>query len=509
MFNYVKRLATTGASYTASSVISKLIAVALLPVYTRYLTPADYGAAELLLASVIVMSILVRFGIMEALLRFYYRFESEEEQARAIRTSFTLLLLTTSAGALLAALVAGPLSELILAKRETDLMYVTIFGLWVFTNYELLLALFRLDERARDYFLASLSNVLLTVALTVWLVVGEGEGAKGLLLGNFLGSAAIYVILFYLQRRRLGLTLDRTILRPMLRFGIPTVPAEVSIFSLNFIDRIIIGRSAGLAATGLYSIAIKFSQIVIVFVRAFNLAWPPLAYSIRDDAEARRAYSLIVTYYVLVCAWVVVGLALTSRWLLRLIVAERFFDAYQAIPYVATGAMLYGLYMVLMVIMGRAGRTEFNFPVTGFAMAANIALNLLLVPSYGIAGAGIALACSYLIMLSLMYALSRRYFKVGFQWLRLAQIVVIAAGLILLAELLLPTAGAVGLTLRLALFALFPLLLYVTGFMSEQERAKLAQLRRRPKSAQPLEDGEALEGGPELVRELHSAQDPD
>ena len=72
MFEYLRRLATTGAAYTASSVFSKLIAVFLLPIYTHYLTPSDYGAAEVMLSSVIAASIVVRFGIIEAILRFYY-----------------------------------------------------------------------------------------------------------------------------------------------------------------------------------------------------------------------------------------------------------------------------------------------------------------------------------------------------------------------------------------------------------------------------------------------------
>jgi O-antigen/teichoic acid export membrane protein len=72
MTGYLRRLATTGAAYTASSVISKLIAVALLPLYTQYLTPSDYGAAEVLITAVIAASIVIRLGIIEALLRFYY-----------------------------------------------------------------------------------------------------------------------------------------------------------------------------------------------------------------------------------------------------------------------------------------------------------------------------------------------------------------------------------------------------------------------------------------------------
>ena len=73
MSGYLRRLATTGAAYTAASIVSKLIAVALLPLYTRYLTTEDYGAAELMFAAVVSISIVIRFGLIEALLRFYYK----------------------------------------------------------------------------------------------------------------------------------------------------------------------------------------------------------------------------------------------------------------------------------------------------------------------------------------------------------------------------------------------------------------------------------------------------
>ncbi len=71
MSGYLRRLATTGAAYTAASIISKLIAVALLPLYTRYLSPADYGAAEVMFSAVVAVSIVIRLGVVEALLRFY------------------------------------------------------------------------------------------------------------------------------------------------------------------------------------------------------------------------------------------------------------------------------------------------------------------------------------------------------------------------------------------------------------------------------------------------------
>ena len=103
MFEYLRRLATTGAAYTASSVVSKLIAVFLLPIYTHYLTPSDYGAAEVMLASVIAASIVVRLGVIEAILRFYYL--AGERPERVVSTGFASLFW----GATAAAAIALPL----------------------------------------------------------------------------------------------------------------------------------------------------------------------------------------------------------------------------------------------------------------------------------------------------------------------------------------------------------------------------------------------------------------
>ncbi len=121
----------------------------------------------------------------------------------------------------------------------------------------------------------------------MWLVAVEGLGADGILLGSF-GTGAVFLAWqLARERRRLGLVPNRPLLRRMLRFGLPTMPAELTLYSLNFIDRILIVRLAGLAEAGLYALAIKFAQGLNVIARGFQLAFPPLAYSIADDDEAR------------------------------------------------------------------------------------------------------------------------------------------------------------------------------------------------------------------------------
>lgn len=480
---YLRRLATTGAAYTAASILSKLVAVALLPLYTRYLSTEDYGAAEVLFSAVVAASIVIRFGLIEAILRFYYK--EDEDPAKVVASTFAGLFWLSTAGALIALPFAGPIAELLLAVDEDDALHrsapdlvrIAIGGLWVLTMWEFLLTLFRLEERARAFFVTTMLNVVAAIALTVVLVVGFDEGARGLLLGSYLTGAVFALGLVALQWRRLSLRFDAGLLRRLFRFGLPTMPAEVSLYLLNFVDRLIIVRTLGLAEAGLYSLATKFAQAVNVLVRGFQLAWPPLAYSIRDDDEARRTYATVVTLFVAGCAFVVTAMWLFAQWIVRTLAAPKFFEAYEAIGLITVGVTLYALYQVLVVILGRTDRTEFNFPAAIGALAANVALNLLLVPPLGIVGAGLALALSYLLGLGLMFAFTQRLFPVPYEWGRLLRVVLTVAALVGLAELFVPADGVDGFVLRAALLAVYPLALFATGFFSEEERHLLARLR--------------------------------
>jgi O-antigen/teichoic acid export membrane protein len=518
VLSHLRRLATTGAAYTASSVLSKLIAVLLLPLYTRYLTPSDYGAAEVMIVAVIASSIVIRLGVIEALLRFYYI--ADEDPDEVVRTGFASLLWTTTIGAAAALAFAEPISEALLDRPDAALARIAIGGLWVLTLYEYLVALLRVDERARAYFAFTMANTIVAIPATVWLVVVEELGAKGLLLGTFGAALPFLGWLAFDQRRRLALWPNLPLLGRLVRFGLPTMPAELSLYSLNFIDRIILVRLAGLAEAGLYALAIKFAQAINVLVRGFQLAWPPLAYSIADDDEARRAYALIVTWFMAACTFLVVGMWLLARWIVRLLAAPEFFESFEAIGLLTAGMTLYALYLVLVVILGRTGRTEYNFPATAVATGANIVLNLALVPPLGIVGAGLALVASYLVVLALMYVFTQRLFWVPYEWGRLALVVAVAAALVAGGELLTPSDGAVGLLSRIALWLAYPLALWGAGFPTAEERAAIGRLldprtlgeRLRALREAPAEP-EAKEGpgraggrGPQLTPEVYVAE---
>jgi len=346
------------------------------------------------------------------------------------------------------------------------------------TLWEYVLVLLRVEERARAYFGLTVLNVLVTIPLTIWLVVIEGDGANGLLIATYSTVFPFIAYRLWDERQRLRLVPDRPLLRRMTRFGLPTMPAELSLYALNFIDRIVLVRVSGLAAAGLYALAVKFAQGMNVIARAFQLAWPPLAYSITDDDEARKAYALVFTWFTAVCAFAVTGFWLLGPWIVRLLAAPSYFGAHKALPLLATGIALYALYLVQVVILGRTGRTEFSVPATVAGAIANLALNLALVPPLGIIGAGLALVASYLLILLITYGLTQRLFAVPYEWGRIALAVGLAAVLSLAGEFGLSDQGLGGFLPRGVLWLAYPALLTAAGFLTAEERTELRALLR-------------------------------
>ncbi len=480
MTAYLRRLLASGAAYQAPGLVSAALAVFTLPLYTRYLSPADYGYAETLLTFIILTSILLRLGLGEAFVRFWFDDSDRDRQVALARMTTGLTAAVATIATLLALALAEPLSRLLLGREDAGLMRLGILGLWAFTNLELAYALLRVQERRRAYVVSSLANIGLTVVLTVTLVVGLDTGARGYVLGNYGASTVVLLVLWFHQRELIGLRLRRPSvpLRPLLAFGAPTIPADATVFALNVIDRAYILRTESAAQAGVYAVGIKLSTAVIVAVRGFQAAWPPLAYSVARDTDAKRLYAVVTTAYVAVTGIAVAALTLMGRWVVRLLAAPEFFEAHTVLPWVALGWALYGLNLVFITIAGRAKVTTRNFPAAAAGLMVNVLVLVALVPPLGIRGAGIALAAAYVVMILVIHRLTRTLFEVPFEWGRLSLLVGVMGTMSVGGELLLGTDGALAFAERAAVLAAIPLVLLACGALRPEERAGLADLAR-------------------------------
>jgi len=472
----MRRLGRHSAVYGLGGVVSRILAVFLLPLYTRFLDREDLGAVGLVVALTAVLVTILRLGISSAFFRFYFESKDPAQRRLVVRTSFWFTMASATAGLAAGVALAEPVADL-LGLADADLVRAGFVGIWAQMNYEQLTALFRAEERSTAFVLASLANIAVTVGATVLLVVVWEQGALGVIVGNFTGTLAVYLALLAVHREQLGLQFSRPLLREMNRFGIPLVPAALALIAVNFSDRFFLVHLAGLDEVGLYEIGVRIASAMVLLLTAFRMAWPAFAYSIEDDGEARRTYAYVLTYLVVVASWLALALGLLAPWLVRLLTQPEFYAGERVVAPLAFGGMAYAAYIVMAIGVGRAKRTQFNWLITGLAAVVNVVLNLLLIPPYGMMGAAVATVAAYGVMFVAMTWYAQRVFPVPYQWRR----VVTAAGAAV--ALLLAGKALGGLAAALALTLAYPLALLLLGFFQPREvrrlRAALPGLRNQ------------------------------
>jgi O-antigen/teichoic acid export membrane protein len=470
----LRRLGKHSLIYGLGGLVSRILAVLLLPLYTRYLSPADYGIVETLIALTTVVGIVLAFGISSAFFRFYFDSAEPAARRRVLRTSFWFVMAMATIGLVAGVSLSPELARLLFGTSDDwKLVAASFVGLWTGMNWAQLTNLFRVEERSVAYVSASLVNILITIGATLLLVVGLEKGPIGVIVGNFTGTLTVYAVLVFYRREQLGLEFDRSLLREMNRFGVPLMPSALFLWVTNFSDRIFLVKLADTNEVGLYSVGVRIASAMALLITAFRMAWPAFAYSIEDDREAKRTYAFVLTYLVVATTWVATALALLSPWIVRWIAAPAFESSSRVVGPLAFSTVAFAGYIVVSIGVGRARRTQFNWVVTGAGAAVNVALNLLLIPRYGMIGAAIATIASYTTMFLGMAWWSSRVYPVPYQWRRVA----IAAG----AGVALVAAGKLadgGLPVAVALTAVYPLALLPVGFYLPGERKAIgARLR--------------------------------
>jgi O-antigen/teichoic acid export membrane protein len=472
----IGRLARHSVIYGLGGLVSRILAVLLLPLYTAYLTGADYGRVETLTALTAILVTLLRLGISSAFFRFYFDSPEQADRLRVVRTSFWFTMTSATLGLLVGVVAAGWIADLLaLGPNQDGLVRAAFVGLWAQMNYEQLTSLFRVEERSVAFVCASVANVLITVGATVVLVVGLDEHALGVIVGNFTGTLCVYLALLAYRREQLGLVFDRTLFREMNRFGMPLVPSALALWTLNFSDRFFLAHLKDQSEVGHYSIGVRVASALTLLLVAFRTAWPAFAYSIDDDREARRTYGFVLTYVTFVACWASLALGLLSPWLVRLLTAKHeYYAGSRVVAPLAFAGAAWAAYTVVAIGIGRARRTQFNWVVTGAAALVDVGLNLVLIPPYGMMGAAAATVAAYAVMFAGMTWHAQRVYPVPYQWRRLATLVASAVALVAVGKLLdVPLAVAIVLSLA------YPVVLLALGFYLPAERARLLRLPRQ------------------------------
>ena len=472
IFSQISKLGKQSAIYGLGGLVSRILAVLLLPLYTSYLSTDDYGKIETLVAATAVLTILLQLGITSAFFRFYFDARSDAERIRVVRTSFWFTMTSATVGLIIALAFAGQIASLLKIGNQPGLVAAAAIGMWAGMNYAQLTAVFRAEDRAVGYVVASLANVVITVGATVLLVVTFHKGPLGVLVGNFIGTLCVYFVLLGYRRYQLGLEFDRKLFRAMNKFGMPLVPAALALWAINFIDRLFIALYKGQGEVGVYSVAVRVSSAIVFLMIAFRTAWPAFAYSIEDDREARRTYSYVLTYVVFVSCWVSLGFGVLAPWIVHLLARNPSFQrASEAVALLSFGGAAYIAYTVMAIGSGRARKTQWNWVIAGVAAAVNIGLNVLLIPPYGMEGAAIATAAAYVALFLGMVVYSQEVYYVPYQWRRVLTATAVAVGLNVIGSAL-----HVPLVVAILLVLVYPFVLIPLGFYLPAELRRLRRL---------------------------------
>jgi O-antigen/teichoic acid export membrane protein len=467
----LKRLGRHSAIYGLGGLVSRILATLLLPLYTHYLPPGAYGRVEIVTAATAVLAIVLQMGISSAFFRFYFDAKERAEKVTVIRTSFWFTMAMSTLGLVLGIVFASPLAHWLGLGHDPTLVRAGAVGLWAQTNYQQLTALFRVEERSTQYAMASVANVLITVAAMVLFVSVFHWGAVGLVAGNFTGTLIVYVVLVAYRSEQLGLEFDTRLFRGMQSFGMPLVPSALALWTINFVDRQFIVHYKDAAEVGVYSAAVKIAAVITFMLVAFRTAWPAFAYSIEDDRDAKRTYSFVLTYLLTLTSWAALALGALAPWLVQLLTDPRYQRADEGVALLAFAGAVYAGYVVLAIGSGRARRTQLNWVVTGVGAAVNVGLNLWMVPRWGMVGAAISTAAAYVALFVGMTLYAQRVYPVRYQWRRVVTCVGAAVGLTVAAR-----AAQLALAPSALLVLAYPLALAVLGFYLPAERQRLRRL---------------------------------
>jgi len=471
--------------YGIGGLVSRFLAVLMLPLYTSYVSVGDYGRIELLMSVMAVAVVVIRGGANFGFIRFYFVDKAPEYRRRLIRTCFWAQMGYSTLVLTLCIVFASEIARWLnvnwrpgagLQGSGTSLVVATAVLLWVNVNYAQMTNLFRAEQRSVAFSIATLLNIGITVPLTVILVVVYKHGPLGIIVGNLSGTLVVFIALLGYRREQLGLQFDRKLLHTLNRFGIPLMAAALATWVMNFGDRFMLAKllhgNYALHQLGQYSLAVKISSAMVLLFTAFQVAWPAFAYSIDDEGEAKRAYSFVLTYLMFIAAWTAVGLSLFAPWLVRLLARRPgYWPAADAIPALAFGSIFFAGFIVVTIATGRARQTQFNWVATTAGALLNFALNLWLIPAYGMLGAAYATLAGYILIMVLRTWNAQRVYPVQYQWRRVA-VLVAAAGALTAVGKEMPQSLPLAIGLTLA----YPLLLAAVGFYLPAERKRLRRL---------------------------------
>jgi O-antigen/teichoic acid export membrane protein len=451
----IRRVGTDAMTYGVGVVIRRLASFVMLPIYTRLLTPADYGLLELLSLSVEVVTILVSAGTTAGILRFFYKTDDEEERHRLMGSAFMLLGLLNALGAGILMALAGPIHDIVLGGQgEMWFIYIVAASFMLSPATEIPNSYMRAIRTPKRYVITNASILILQLSLNILFVVILRFGVLGVLLSTFLTAVASGSVLATWLFSRIGFSVSRSALKDLRRFAVPYQFTTAGGFLLVYGDRFFLQGFQGTEAVGIYSLAYKLGVLSFtLFARPFISAWSPQRFEIAhlpaEERDLRYNQGFRVLNVILIPG--AVALAVGSGPLLRIMSDPSFFPAASVTPVVVLAYVVQAWTLVSRFGIDASERTIYQtYSVWGSVIVMLICYSTL-IPLFGVMGAAVATLIGFLVRFAMTYRFAQRLWPIDVVWR--SHVVTLSGGILVAGLGILGTSHSVSLILDILIAA--------------------------------------------------------
>ncbi len=431
----MNKIIKTTSFYTIGNILPQAAGFFLLPIYTRYLTPAEYGIVSSMQVLSTMLVVFFTMAIDRSIYRLYFDYKTDKDKKDYLGT-ITISLFFISVSVLVLLFIFRSFVGEIYKSINFYPFYVYAILTAFFSVFSIIPKIyFQMNEKAGKFVLLSILQFLLATGFVLWFIIKEKTGAVGMLEGRMLGNIILTPLFIFISYKTIKFTFKKQILKESLAFSLPMIPGLLMAWVLNLSDRIFIERYFNLHDVGIYSLGYKIAGLVLIFTSAFNLAYNPVFYRLANSEDQKMAKKTLFKYnniYIVVILLITFFIVLFSKEAIQLLLDPKYFEAYKIVPIIAF-AYLVSQISGLFNLMIYQEKKVIQLVVIGFIGAViNVLLNFLLVPPLGTYGAGYATVLAFIVIFVLDWWYAKKCYYLTFNWRLIGSVFLLLFAIIIL-----------------------------------------------------------------------------
>jgi len=477
--NYdIRNIVKHTSVYSLGRLLSKTIGFFMIPLYTHYLSPQDYGVVEVLTILVVLTNIVIQGGVSAAIFNLYNAYDQEIDKKQVISTVFVFLTTISFIFLIILSLFAETISILLTNVggygHYVNLMLISFFFSTVGSVPETFLLA---QKRSVLFSMISLGTLIVDLSMNIYMVAIAKLGIAGILYSSILGRLFNSVCLVLITVPKVGLRVKFDKLKKVLRFAYPLVPAELCLFVFGYSDRLFLSHLSDLKSVGLYSLGYKFAfMISFLMIQPFMQIWQQEMYEIKKRVDAPEIFGGIYTYFVGAILVVAVVMSIFIKDILAIMSSSEYWEAWKVVPIIAFAYIFRATYLYFQMGMFFQNKTEYLSYATIVGAIAVIILNYFLVPNYKELGAALSVFGSYSILAIISFLISQKLYPIKIEAIRLLKLFLAVSVILALYLFINIDSKVLSIAFRLTCIPAILFGMYIGRFFNNIERNKIRQL---------------------------------